>query len=654
MPNSILKLNDSVLLFPEDLPSLDTSAYYRVTALGSMYVTLQPTGASHSTGAVQLLREEIADRKVPKADESRGYGLWVRKAICYRRSDDVSYGQVISYEREGLIVRTGQGEESVPKRSVIYDVFPVVAMLMWQRPVPGHWSKRQLGELHDSLMEAILDGGASDLVSRVQAVLDGLGFGIPSVDSQLLKVFDWVEPLTGVQRKTTLQHVIDHVFYISGGNEIPVDFRRRIGGTFCQDPAVRTSPTLAHAPNEAENALFAPSDAPSESSQHEGMQLGVSPSFEEVSLPTDESRNATAPANVEADKELLSLLKGKPHLLVRYLELQASRPESRAFKRQGSDGLEATLEHGGIQRGPKRTKYEFSPTQEQVRVHELITAPSFRGKSPSEFVELVVTSNAVQFAPLPSTRMRAYSLEIGTSRELSLMHFKRMGHYEWMERLRTGEINMVNFSASVKMPRAATPHSMSDVISAATSLLHYCSVVADETTVRVVSVLLGFLTEFEGWGLLPENELPLFVYWVDNQLGWYRTQCALDLNSGSDLRSSVVTRFSMSNGELQNMLHTVNLRRPSSVLSLNEQLTFPRREAKNTIPAEVYASLPSQQGKTVCLKFLSKLGCRGGRRLGDCPQNKARSHFIPPSLSEGVKKHISLQWGGLSTEARHL
>lgn len=51
----------------------------------------------------------------------------------------------------------------------------------------------------------------------------------------------------------------------------------------------------------------------------------------------------------------------------------------------------------------------------------------------------------------------------------------------------------------------------------------------------------------------------------------------------------------------------------------------------------------------LCLKFLSKAGCRGKDGPGKC-FSKLRAHFRPSRLSQEAKELIVQRWGGLAAE----
>lgn len=64
--------------------------------------------------------------------------------------------------------------------------------------------------------------------------------------------------------------------------------------------------------------------------------------------------------------------------------------------------------------------------------------------------------------------------------------------------------------------------------------------------------------------------------------------------------------------------------------------TFPR------VPIEVVSMLPREDGRRLCHKYLSKVGCP----VSDC----SRGHFRPRSLPQYAKSVIDERWQGLASQ----
>lgn len=69
-----------------------------------------------------------------------------------------------------------------------------------------------------------------------------------------------------------------------------------------------------------------------------------------------------------------------------------------------------------------------------------------------------------------------------------------------------------------------------------------------------------------------------------------------------------------------------------------------RRAAQPTIPANVTSLLPKQDGKELCMRYLSKDGCRG-QGDGRC----YRAHFRPHILHPDVRSYIIERFHGLAS-----
>ncbi|EEY70524.1 uncharacterized protein PITG_05949 [Phytophthora infestans T30-4] len=73
---------------------------------------------------------------------------------------------------------------------------------------------------------------------------------------------------------------------------------------------------------------------------------------------------------------------------------------------------------------------------------------------------------------------------------------------------------------------------------------------------------------------------------------------------------------------------------------------FEKRPSRS-IPLEIRKALPKQGGKEICLRFLSKEGCRGEN--GACVDTN-RCHFKPAVLPQAVREFIAKKFGGISSD----
>ncbi|KAG1692476.1 hypothetical protein DVH05_025441 [Phytophthora capsici] len=66
------------------------------------------------------------------------------------------------------------------------------------------------------------------------------------------------------------------------------------------------------------------------------------------------------------------------------------------------------------------------------------------------------------------------------------------------------------------------------------------------------------------------------------------------------------------------------------------------RKPQRTVPLEVLAALPKQNGKSLCMRYISKQGCRG---QGETCIYEERGHFNHAVLPDIVREHIDENYG---------
>ncbi|ETK77599.1 hypothetical protein F441_16454 [Phytophthora nicotianae CJ01A1] len=296
----------------------------------------------------------------------------------------------------------------------------------------------------------------------------------------------------------------------------------------------------------------------------------------------------------------------KPHLLQYHLTAQPIPASS--LKRTATLDIDNSA--------AKRSKFSFHPSAEQRRVHDAVTADAHRGKSPSEFVESLV-SNCDLWA-YPGVATRAYDLEFG-SRGLSFLHFTPVDQMLRVRRQHDSFINMSDFSVSAKFLAAPDPSSWEDVLAGANGFQHYRFTRCDTVTQHLGTALYSLVVELKARKLWPQEMLLTLVLWIDAQLERYRSAVVRDITAAPSTRCVIVGQFTPNNVELHGLFlaeqrnqfdairqsaanrspQTSNTSRQTR--SQRNTTDKPRREQSDN-----YSPLPQQDGKEVCLKFLSR------------------------------------------------
>ncbi|KAE9300026.1 hypothetical protein PF008_g23105 [Phytophthora fragariae] len=276
---------------------------------------------------------------------------------------------------------------------------------------------------------------------------------------------------------------------------------------------------------------------------------------------------------------------------------------------------------------------------------------------------LIISTKSVANAELliwayPGVAMRAYDLQFG-SRGLSFLHFTPVDHLVRLKRQRENFVNMSDFSISAKFLPAADPSSWDDILAGAIGFQQYCAVMCDRVTQQLATTLYNFIGALKSRKLWPQDMLLTLVLWIDSQLEQYRNAVAADGVTGTATRSLISSRFTPDNLEQHGLLLTaqrenmeaMTLPTPCNTTRSDEQPRPPRpqRHGNNKmrkVPEAI--RIPRQDGKEVCLKFLSKRGCPSSDP--NVIDYASRVHFFPAALSEKLKGYIRNRFGGINSK----
>jgi len=427
-----LKVGDFLLILPEDMTYPIGSAFYGVVDSTTRSSVRVESVTESVPGTYSVTKAVATGRRVPRAEaEGSQPGVWLRKAVCVRPGNFHYHGQVVRVEGERLHVSTYLGEKVCSSQQLAGEVYPVIAMIMGsQRWTVRKWSFEDLETVHSQLLDAILEGDAGKPLSS--STLSAI---LPDLKDRTDHVAEWLVPGSGIARTTSLDHVLQYVYYVDGKRDIPPPQRAQIGESFCEEPS---SPAGNEQASDSADSFFEPwqdddDEAPEEehadvpavaTTTHGGNGLAAGPVGSQPQLEPRQLSGAAAgppsdgpdsPSAARLDVQVLELInKHRPDLFAPYLAKGAP-----VTARKQTYEPEPT-------RAAKKARSGFSPTTEQERVHFAVTSLQHQGKSGDAYVDYVLSVAA--FAAHPGVASRAYDLQFG-NHGLSIMHFKRMGFW---------------------------------------------------------------------------------------------------------------------------------------------------------------------------------------------------------------------------------
>ncbi|ETP05460.1 hypothetical protein F441_17929 [Phytophthora nicotianae CJ01A1] len=346
-------------------------------------------------------------------------------------------------------------------------------------------------------------------------------------------------------------------------------------------------------------------------------------------------------------------------------DVRAVRRQNRAFEDGlrvgGRGGVGANAPIGGTvacmapfhagDEGRGRASTAFRPTAIEQGIHNAIGHPDHQGKDGQCILECAQQARGTHFQATPPVLRGAFDFGFYI-RGLSVMHFTSIPRRSTLS-IAANMANMTDFSRkNTLLPVTTEPvyTGLTDILS---NLCQFGRHFYNDETVSVLRAAATFVEDFAD-GSEPDQDTTIrLMQWIDRKLGKFR---GLVVSDGHDAAVHVKREYCIQDSLLsdQNWRAHSNARRsPGSQSSSREKhgSTGETRQTKNAggIPASVQRTLPKQGSQELCLKFLSKVGCRGKDGLGKC-FSKLRAHFRPSSLSQEAKELVVQRWGGLAAE----
>ncbi|KAE9074568.1 hypothetical protein PF010_g24630 [Phytophthora fragariae] len=159
---------------------------------------------------------------------------------------------------------------------------------------------------------------------------------------------------------------------------------------------------------------------------------------------------------------------------------------------------------------------------------------------------------------------------------------------------------------------------------------------------------MGFVATITGMGMWNASAVHLITFWLDGVLDDYRRAIEEMVVSGVDNRDNVRQRLTKSDPDFFNTMHLIHSE--ASAPAAKDQGRSDRSatkrspaESKRTrVPQDIIAALPSQNGKSVCLKFLTRAGCPAGPRNDVCLDARTLSRRSSNPLCVST---LMITWG---------
>ncbi|GLD96200.1 hypothetical protein PINS_up004878 [Pythium insidiosum] len=341
----------------------------------------------------------------------------------------------------------------------------------------------------------------------------------------------------------------------------------------------------------------------------------------------------------------------------------------------------------------KSTRATFRPAPSQRRAHSLIYDATASGKSPHDFLKSLLAHAAVEFAPHPAVLVRLYDFQFGVL-GLSIMHLVQLDNTEKMAwvmatKEKGTKVNMQNFSPAVDLPPLSTCLTLQLIRKALSGLQVFCEAFGSRTTCKLVQNLQDTVQKMTELSLWDADDLKFLVYWIDSMLERYSTATLDDTRSGANTRLHVVNQVNTHEPELRRLNDLVTTKkmewilrqraswstsaprpvgvpanaarygpsRPASHAHVHDEARRRPTPAPTTgsqVPPHIRSLIPRHAGRSLCIRYLSLLGCRGLEgNPAECIFPTSRCHLIPDAPLPGpLADYIVSEFQGLRQGVR--
>ncbi|ETV72937.1 hypothetical protein H257_12267 [Aphanomyces astaci] len=259
---------------------------------------------------------------------------------------------------------------------------------------------------------------------------------------------------------------------------------------------------------------------------------------------------------------------------------------------------------------------------------------------------------------------------------LSVAHFLPLTDHERRTWNDDAAVNPRNFSASVSPPRPRSLQSAQAILDALDTLDAFFlpSAYGSPTASQYFSCAKRFCTTLNRRFPITPLSVPVVVAWLDDQFHSFGSAIAtdfqyarrpsvytqsfttFDINRPASYQLQMcITQAYLVSQPTRTVHHNPTRHSTTTVQSDSIGQHSTAQHSRVGIPPAVRDNIPTSDGKSICLRFLSNKGCNAGPLGALCGRgSRARIHAIPTRLPSSVSSHIVTHLNGLKQEYSHL
>ncbi|KAE9084423.1 hypothetical protein PF007_g21523 [Phytophthora fragariae] len=311
---------------------------------------------------------------------------------------------------------------------------------------------------------------------------------------------------------------------------------------------------------------------------------------------------------------------------------------------------------------------QFRPTAMQRQIHRHLVNGTYACMSARLLLEtLQISLQTLDLLPHPAVIRAFFSWDFATQ-GLSVMHFVSLSDVERRERRSASD--MSDFSRKNKLPRPSAAGDLATVVDALGGLAAVVKIAYQPFVSTLVEEAQVFVRKLSRSTLGRNFGIPTarseLVNWIDERFECVRlllTQGQVDAaqavhgafqegDASFAKLIQVVSECRLTHSEKQ-MTATATRNGPSSNTRGAQQQHEFRRKVKEVkherpeITADMVQMLPELNGKRLCMKYLSKMGCPSTRE--GC-FSRRRGHFRPDNIPATIRNLIVQHYGVFKPE----
>ena len=581
-------------------------------------------------------------------------GLWLRKSVVTLSTEEHFHGQVVAYVNRPpkLVVRTRVGDLDMRPDEVSEIPGPLGLILFHANLSTPSWNIEEIYAAHDSILKRI-KGSFPD----TQPVNSRAAIFLDLTADPGNEPVSWINAITGVNRMCHPDHAIACLRWEDNMVEKPADIF--IGPQWCADPefaprAARPAEAMAPPPRRVIH-YQTKTRQESVSSGTATDQEEVKEEFEVESARSEDDHELEDHPDAYADAvDIDELLSDVASVNERML---ADENELKQYA-----NLSAVHETASV----TRNKDLFYPTKEDMVMFRTTHHRRYHKLTIMHYMKVLMQDEDIPFLTYPAMMIDIVTGNFGLL-GVTAADFRVITATARNEFQRVNRDGVRSYGSSAKHFDAEPVADLQDMARCFGNMSDYFQARGSPVTQKHFAAAQKFALSLTSDECNEADVVRAAVKWLDAANQKFMSCLGIDVEYGTVTHRVITASLKKTNPEFLRKLQVVINQRRSHPPASSKRKSEPTSEAKSANKKKPSASkpakphdravqdlVPKHNGKSVCLRNLSKIGC-WSKVEGECVSDD-RCHFVPEgTLPASLEKHLVAKgWGGISPKYPHL